>query len=57
MTIGTDFNQFCAACELLFCVLLNAALEYIILKNAVLVLNKKSKCCSGIKNFNKKIEH
>ncbi len=56
MTIGTDFDQFCAACELIFCVLLNAALEYIILKNAVLEFIK-IKCCSGIKNFKKKIEH
>ena len=40
MTIGTDFDQFCAACELIFCVLLNAALEYIALKNAVLELIK-----------------
>ncbi len=41
MNIGTDFNQFCAACELIFCVPLNAALEYIILKNAVLEFIKK----------------
>ncbi len=32
MTIGTDFDQFCAAHELLFWVLLNAALENIKLK-------------------------
>jgi hypothetical protein len=41
MTIWTDFDQFCAACELIFCVLLNAALEYILLKNAVLEYIKK----------------
>ncbi len=47
MTIETDFDQFCAARELIFCVLLNAALEYIILKHAVLEFIK-IKCCSGI---------
>ncbi len=37
MTIRTDFDQFCAARELLFWVLLNAALE-----------NIRLKCCFGI---------
>jgi hypothetical protein len=41
MTKGTDFDQFYAACELNFCVLLNAALEYIILKNVILEFIKK----------------
>jgi len=70
MTIGTDFDQFCAACELIFCVLLNAALEYIIFKKCCLGIYKKlnvKKCCLGIykklnaaqefKILRKKIEH
>ncbi len=40
MPIGTDFEQFCAARELIFSALLNVALEYAWIKNAVLEQEK-----------------
>jgi hypothetical protein len=40
MPIGTDFEQFCAARELIFSALWNAALEYAWIKNAVLEQEK-----------------
>ncbi len=40
MPIVTDFEQFCAARELIFLALLNAALEYEWIKNAVLEQEK-----------------
>ncbi len=57
MTIGTDFDQFCAACELIFCVLLNAALEYIIFKKCCLGIYKKLNDAQEFKILRKKIEH
>ncbi len=40
MPIGTDFEQFCAACELIFSALLNVALEYAWIKSVVLEQEK-----------------
>jgi len=40
MPIGTDFEQFCAARELIFSALLNVALENAWIKNAVLEQEK-----------------
>ena len=47
MTIGTDFDQFCAACELLFWGLIKCCSRIYQIKNAVLEF-RKIKFCSGM---------